>query len=408
MANTDGTTRATMASNDTGLLIVGHGSRRTEANEQLEHLVERYRQRRPDWNVHHGYVELADPPFEQALDDLASASRRVVLAPLFLFAAGHVKNDIPLALSRARRRWPSVRFEAARALGVHPSLADVVYERACDTGAMSERNAGETAVIVVGRGSSDPDANADFCKLARIVGEGRDLGWVWPCFAGVTRPGVPETLNLAARARPGRVVVVPYLMFRGRLIEQLGEHLAEFGKRHPWVRTELAEPIGPDEALLDVLDERVREVRANGPPLPCDNCHYRRPVGGVADNVGGLRALLWSARHTVTHSQARPHAHAHKPLRKHVLVCGNVDCADRGSIRLVSELRRRVKRAGKQREVRVTKTSCLGRCGEGPTVAVYPDGVWYRGVQEQDADELVRDHVLGDRLVARLVDNIMQ
>jgi (2Fe-2S) ferredoxin len=50
----------------------------------------------------------------------------------------------------------------------------------------------------------------------------------------------------------------------------------------------------------------------------------------------------------------------------------------------------------------------MGRCGEGPTVAVYPDGIWYRGVKETDAKELVEEHLLGDRLVSRLVDNIMQ
>ena len=109
-----------------------------------------------------------------------------------------------------------------------------------------------------------------------------------------------------------------------------------------------------------------------------------------------------------THAQAMPHLHAHPAIRKHVLVCGNVDCAARGSIALITGLRRALRRAGRQREIRVTRTSCMGRCGEGPTVAVYPDGVWYRGVDPADAGELVDQHLLQDRLVARLVDGIMQ
>jgi len=100
--------------------------------------------------------------------------------------------------------------------------------------------------------------------------------------------------------------------------------------------------------------------------------------------------------------------HAHRPLAKHVLVCCNADCADRGSVALLGSLRRMVKEVGRERDIRITRTSCMGRCGEGPTVAVYPDGVWYRGVSQGDAGELVREHLLGDRLVARLVDNIMQ
>jgi len=112
-------------------------------------------------------------------------------------------------------------------------------------------------------------------------------------------------------------------------------------------------------------------------------------------------------RHGVTHTQAMPHAHAHRPIRKHVLVCGNADCANRGGIGVLVALRRHLRDAGCD-DVRVTRTSCLGRCGEGPTLAVYPDGVWYRGVTGDDAGELVRDHLLGDRLVGRLVDHVLQ
>ena len=129
---------------------------------------------------------------------------------------------------------------------------------------------------------------------------------------------------------------------------------------------------------------------------------------GVAREVGGLRALLYSVRHTLTHAQVRLPEHAHKPLKKHVLVCGNVDCVNRGSIGVLEEMRRSVQACGRARGIRVTRTACMGRCGEGPTVAVYPDGVWYRGVRPSDADEIVREHLIEDRLVARLVDDILQ
>jgi (2Fe-2S) ferredoxin len=162
------------------------------------------------------------------------------------------------------------------------------------------------------------------------------------------------------------------------------------------------------EGLFRVLDERLHQVIVGTGNLPCDTCQYRVPMSPIANDVGGLKALLWSVRHITTHSQAMPHLHAHKPMRKHVLVCGNVDCASRGSVMLAGTLRRLLKRAGHEQSVRVTKTGCMGRCGEGPTVAVYPDGIWYRGVKVEDAPELVNEHFVNDRLVARLVDAIMQ
>jgi len=392
----------------TGLLIVGHGSREASANSEFQELVAAYRAARPDLEVEHAYVELADPPLSTALLMLAQRVDHVVVLPLFLFAAGHVKNDIPLALAGARNQCPGILFTVVRALGVHPTLVDMTFDRARSAIPAVDATSGKTAVLVVGRGASDPDANGDFCKVVRLLGEGRDFSWVIPCFIGITRPLVEDALELVARSRPDRLIVVPYFLFGGRLITKIREQVLAFQTRHPWIRTELTPHLGNDPRLLALIDERLGEAIDGSRPLPCDTCQYRAPVSGVAQNVGGLRALLWSLRHSFTHTQAMPHVHAHKPLTKHVLVCGNVDCADGGSIALLETLRRLVKEAGRQQDIRITRTSCMGRCGEGPTVAVYPDGIWYRSVREGDAGEIVREHLLGDRLVTRLVDNIMQ
>jgi sirohydrochlorin ferrochelatase/(2Fe-2S) ferredoxin len=391
----------------TGILIVGHGSREQASNLEFERLVEHVRARRPEFDVRHAYVELAEPSPAGGLDVIARSNDRVVVIPCFLFTAGHVKNDIPLALATARTSFPEVRFEAGRVLGVHPAMAELAFQRASEA-CGGEDDAKRTAVVVVGRGASDPDANGDFCKLARLVGEGRGFGWVVPCFIGITPPLFEETMELVSRVRPERIVVVPYLLFGGRLVARLEEQIREFGNRYPWIKLSLASHLGVHPKLLEVIDDRIDETTSGQAPLPCDNCQYRVPVGAIAEKVGGFRSLLWSARHMETHAQAMPHVHAHQGMRKHVLVCGNVDCASRGSIALIVGLRRALRRIGREREIKITKTSCMGRCGEGPTVAVYPDGVWYRGVNPADANELVDQHLVRDRLVARLIDGIMQ
>jgi len=395
--------------NRTVILIVGHGSREPAANLELESLVDEYRASHPQVEVAHAYIELAAPSLSEALAQLGAAhAEEVVVVPLFLFAAGHVKNDIPLALDAARRAHPQTQFLAARSLGVDPRLAALLHARAAATMPVDAAAAAQTAVLVVGRGASDPDANGDFCKLVRLYGEGRGFLQVTPTFIGITRPLFAESLELCARARPERVLVLPYLLFGGRLITKLREQLDQFTARYPWIPAVLAPHLGVDPLLFSLIDERVNEARTGRAPLPCDTCQYRTPMPGREENVGGLRAMLWSLRHSFTHTQAVPHVHAHKPVKKHVLVCGNADCADRGSLSLVETLRRMLKDAGRHADIKITRTSCMGRCGEGPTVVVYPDGIWYRAVTDADARELCDEHLLADRLVARLVDNIMQ
>ncbi len=391
----------------TTVLLLGHGSRDPQANLEFEELVGVYRRLHPARTIAHAYVELARPSLGEALVALGAAAQpgdRVVVVPLFLFAAGHVKNDLPLALNEARCRFPRVEFFAARAFGPQAELAQLLAERIAR---VDHPAPDRTALIVIGRGSSDPDANSDFCKLVRLLGDGQRYREVVPAFIGITRPLFDEVLEQVARGRPERILVAPCFLFAGLLVERLSHQLTVFGERYPWIKTALAPHLGIDPVVLRLVDQRIEEAISGAAPLPCDNCHYRAPLPGRATEVGGLRALLWSLRHSFTHTQAMPHVHAHRPLRKHVLVCANADCAERGSIALLETLRRRLKALSRD-DIRVTRTSCMGRCGEGPTVAVYPDGIWYRGVTEKDAEELVRDHLLGDRLVARLVDNIMQ
>jgi sirohydrochlorin ferrochelatase/(2Fe-2S) ferredoxin len=390
-----------------GVLLLGHGSRDTRSNLEFENVVRAYADAHPEFEVTHGYIELAVPLFQDALCELARRVTDVTVLPLFLFAAGHVKNDIPLALAEARREFPDVPFLAAREFGVHASLIEIAFERVTAALGHNDTPSARTALLVVGRGSSDPNANAEFCKVVRLIAENAKFLHVQAAFIGVTEPSVERSLDDVARLRPERVIVLPYFLFAGRLLDKLALQVAAFAKTFPWIQSEVAGHLGADARLLTLLDDRLKQAHDGVAPLPCDTCKYRVGFAGRESEVGGLKALLYSVRHTLTHSQAAQHEHAHRPLKKHVLVCGNVDCAERGSLELIAAMRQHIKDGDRGRDIRVTRTSCMGRCGEGPTVAIYPDGVWYRGVAVTDAKDLVVDHLFGDRLVARLVDDIM-
>lgn len=379
------------------ILLVGHGSRDAAGNDAVRALAAAIRARRGAADA--AFVELATPTVGDGLDAAAAVADDVVVAPVFLLTAGHVKNDLPVALAQARDRHRRVRFTAARPVGAAPALVAALRARAIAATADPAR----AALILVGRGSGDPDANAEVCRVARLVGEGAPWAHRAAAFAAVADPGLPAALEAAARQRPSAIVVVPYLLFPGRVLDRLDDAIAAFAGRAPWITVARTAPVGVEDALVAALLERVDEARG-GRELACDGCQYRIPVAGPA-RVGGLRALLASVRHQLTAGAALPHRH--RPLAKHVLVCGNVDCAGRGSLRVLGALRAELRARALDGAIAVTRTACLGRCADGPTVAVYPDGVWYRGVAVGDAAELVAEHLVADRLVARLVDAVL-
>ena len=390
------------------VIIVGHGSRVQQANQEFEAFVDQFRQQLPEYQIFPAYIELAQPDLKTALEEAASRVNEVIVLPFFLFAAGHVKNDLPLAVAEVRRKFPLVKFHVATALGVHPNMVKVVAERLQEAAQPLNKKNEKTAVLMIGRGSSDPDANSDFCKLVRLVEETSPYARMDSCFMAIVKPKVEESLDRLARDAHEAIILQPYLLFPGRLMQQLEEIAARYAERYPWIAIKVAKTLGEDLLIFDLLKERIREMEHGKNPLPCDTCQYRVPLNLLQDKVGGLNSLLWSIRHSFTHNQAMPHQHSHAAVKKHVLVCGNVDCADQGSIRLLETLRRLIKDQGMEKQIKITKTSCLGCCGDGPTVAVYPDGIWYRRCEERYAEELFAKHLMNNQLVTEIVDQIMQ
>ena len=79
-------------------------------------------------------------------------------------------------------------------------------------------------------------------------------------------------------------------------------------------------------------------------------------------------------------------------------------CANHDSERMRAYAKDRVKALGLAGEgkVRVNQAGCLDRCEQGPCIVVYPDDVWYTYVDKQDIDEIIDEHLVNGRVVARL------
>jgi len=88
-----------------------------------------------------------------------------------------------------------------------------------------------------------------------------------------------------------------------------------------------------------------------------------------------------------------------------VFVCTTGEtCPQQGDVeKHVKTLRTAAASAGKHAEVRINKAGCFSQCGHGPMMVVYPDNVWYAGVQESDLQEILESHILGGVPVKRLV-----
>jgi sirohydrochlorin cobaltochelatase len=275
------------------LLIVGHGSRDPDGTHEFEHLVERFRRHDPERIVELGFLEFAKPVVAEGVERCVNrGAKTIAVLPGMLMAAGHAKNDIPSEIHEARRRYPGVAFHYGRHLHLHANVVQLCRLRIEDAEARAPRRIDrkDTLLLVVGRGSSDPDANADVQKLSRLLWEGMGFGWGAACFIGVTTPLLPDALECCQRMGFARTIVFPFFLFTGILEKRIRRQTAEFAATHPQSDFICADYLNDHPLLFDAFAERAEEAVHGSPNMNCELCKYRVQLPGFEAAVGQPQA----------------------------------------------------------------------------------------------------------------------
>lgn len=280
-----------------GLLLVGHGSRSPESVKEMHEVAGLVGPALPEVLVGLGFLEMTDPPAGVAFDDLVDQGcERVVVLPLMLLGAGHSKSDVPAVALEARERHPSVDVRLGSPLGVSHALVAMLGDAVRDAGG------GGLPLLLIARGTSDPDANGDAHKAARLVAEWTSAPFVHTAFSGVTGPLVPEGLDVFARLGHRRLAVAFWFLCSGALVQRARDDIAAFTSA-TGVEVVDAGYFGPDDRLVPLVVERYRQSLAGEPPaVNCDLCAYRAAWPGkevrVAQPIGvGHSHLAVEHRH---------------------------------------------------------------------------------------------------------------
>ncbi|MFT6932995.1 MAG: sirohydrochlorin cobaltochelatase [Paracoccaceae bacterium] len=276
----------------TGVMICGHGSRSQAAVDEFSILAEKLPGLLPpDWQTEYGYLEFANPVIRDGLDKLRLAGCEKILAvPGMLFAAMHSKNDIPTVLNTYAAKH-GIEVSYGRELGVDPKMIAAAAARIEEALAASPSDIPrhETCLVVIGRGASDPDANANVSKIARMLWEGMGFGWCEVGYSGVTFPLVEPCLEHVTRLGYKRVVVFPYFLFTGILIDRIYGFTDQVAAKHPDIEFLKAGYLSDHPKVLETFAERITEQVGEIPPPNCAMCKYRTQVLGFEAEVGAVQ-----------------------------------------------------------------------------------------------------------------------
>ncbi|MFB4164080.1 sirohydrochlorin chelatase [Alteribacillus sp. JSM 102045] len=279
------------------VLFIGHGSRKHEGNENILSFVEKIKENMNVPFIETGFLEFAAPTISDGIDACVKrGADNVALVPIMFFPAGHSKIHIPHAIDEAKEKYPAVRFTYGRPIGVHPEMVNILQEKLAEEAGLTEEGDEDTAVLLVGRGSSDADANSELFKLSRLLSERLQHQLVDISYIGVTKPTVEEGVNRLFRLGVKKIIMVPYFFFSGILVDRMDEKLSNFETEYPDLDFSITKPIGFHTRLKIILKERAEEALQGKAQLNCDMCQYR----------------LFAVEHMgIDHHHDHDHAHHH-------------------------------------------------------------------------------------------------
>lgn len=246
---------------------------------------------------------------------------------------------------------------------------------------MTEREAvlpgGVDAVLLLGRSGHQGMAGEGIESLAEAV---RGTGRYRVVRTAVVERGfvsLPDGLEACARAEASRILVVPVFFGRDRsLIHWLSKAACRWSRDRgePGLEIVFARAIGEHPALGEAVVRAVADAEGEEPTRADDFQSLEDPPA-------------WSEI---------------PPQKRHALACMGPRCTSRDAGNLYMHFFKRLHEQGLLRGrngVHAAQTGCLGPCNLGPTMIVYPEGIWYCGLTAEVIDRIVDGHFLGGEVV---------
>ncbi|MDM5187717.1 sirohydrochlorin chelatase [Bacillus sp. DX4.1] len=236
------------------VLYICHGSRLRAAKEEAVTFVSSCMKQVSAPIQELCFLELAKPSISEGLAAcIRGGATEVIVVPVFLLAAGHVKEDIPQELKRFQSSYPHISITYGNPFGVSQSLVSATYEGS----GINEFENG-VALLLVARGSSDPQTLQDMQHIASLFEKEEKIKRVEVCYLAAAEPRFEEKLKEVVERKEENVVVLPYLLFTGLLMKHIEKEVRGYQSANINIGPYLGENYVFQEMLIQKTEEILR------------------------------------------------------------------------------------------------------------------------------------------------------
>lgn len=244
------------------VLLVGHGSRSKISNQQFSQLAEAVAVNCHIPLFRYAFLELASPSIlAEVKVCVEKGAKEIIVYPLLLLTAGHAKVDIPNELAKAQKIYPTVVFRFEKPLGIQEAIIEIVEKRLAEKQFYENKNA---LVIFVGRGSHDQQQINEFEKVRFSLEKKLNSNSVQSSYLVGGHISFETAVEKAKHSSYKTIFVVPYLLFRGVLLQEMDQFVASQEDD----RFIICNEIGVDGALIDLVSKIINQLANNKKEIP--------------------------------------------------------------------------------------------------------------------------------------------
>ncbi|OCA85832.1 hypothetical protein A8F94_13255 [Bacillus sp. FJAT-27225] len=239
------------------ILYIGHGSRTGEGNRRFVEFIKETMKLADEPIKEYGFLENARPSiFEAAETCIHKGADSITVVPVLLLPGIHANVDIPAELSKVKKAYPFIKIQYGKPVGAHVKVTEILLDRLEEKGFA---DSGEEVVLLVGHGSRDREAAAEFDRIAKQLDSritpNVETGYI------VAAPYFNSKIQDLVKEGTSEIYLVPFLLFTGGFTDVIEEKALLAASVYPESEIIICRPSGFDERLRFVLNDRLNEAK---------------------------------------------------------------------------------------------------------------------------------------------------
>lgn len=238
------------------VLYVAHGSRLVAATKEIYSFLEKVKEKVPAPIQEISFLEFSNMTIDKGIETcIMKGATSIAVVPVLLLTANHVKKDIPEEINLLQAKYPHIRFNVGRPIGVHENMIEIIIEHIYKQIPILTN---DVCFLFISRGSSDQQQINEFLQIGALLKHRLKDYPIKICFLAAAKPSFEKGLQFAISSRRKKIIVIPYLLFTGILIKKIQQELHEIKLNNQQIL--MCPYLGNHPKIVDIIVERTMEI----------------------------------------------------------------------------------------------------------------------------------------------------